>query len=75
MTAALLAAALLTPDSPVLPASPERIWRDRDGDLWIEETDGHVSALSGVLAWAVPGAVAVRSHVEAEFGPLTEVRP
>lgn len=73
MTAALLAAALLTPDSPELPAEPKvaRRWRGASGPMFIELTDGLLltASRSGRVVsppWRV-------SEVLWRFGPLREV--
>lgn len=73
--AAMTAAALLAPDSLLLPADLEPVLRDRDGDQWLEVEPGRVTALSGPIAWSFPGHVADRSFVETFFGPLVEVTP
>lgn len=73
MTAELLMAALIVADSKLLPAMPEPVLRDCDGDLWLEVEPGRVTALSGPIAWSFPGHVADRSFIEGCFGLLREV--
>lgn len=76
MTAALLAAAHLTPDSPLLPAMPPAAWADRRNHVWVEAPSrpGYLRVLSehtGKPRRALWPAMTVFAY----YGPLMEVTP
>lgn len=73
MTALELAAALLTPDSPVLPAERRVLYFDCNDDVWATHgNDLHyvcpVTGFLDVMPWD-------RELVELHYGPLREVAP
>lgn len=74
MTAALLLAALLQPDSPLLPAT-RTWWADNRNHVWVEtERPGYLRQLNehtGRARRAMWPAVLVLSC----YGPLTDVTP
>jgi hypothetical protein len=76
VTAALLAAALLTPDAPELPTLRPGMWADRRDRVWVEcpswpgwlrMVDDHTGR---VLPARWPAFMAIAYH-----GPLREVKP
>lgn len=75
MTAALLAAALLTPDAPELPAVKPAVWADRRNRVWVESSwPGWLrmvdDASGRVLPARWPAFMANDYH-----GPLRDVTP
>lgn len=75
MTAALLLAAMIQPDSPLLPAEPVRLrtWRGVAGPAWKEMAGGRL--LLGTVSGRVIGPPWHWLEVHSRFGPLTDVTP
>lgn len=73
MTAALLLAAMLTPDSPLLPAERRILLVDRHRDLWVTHGNDlhyvdHATGQPDPTPWD-------RADVERYYGPLWEAKP